>query len=181
MIYIQECSDHPTAEEAAQLFLRLVVSLHGIPEKIITDQGTQFESQLWHELVQQLGSRVAIATTHHPQSNGLTERANRTLLSMLRKVCLGESESWVRRLPLLELAYNSSVHSTIKVSPFMANYGYLPKLPTSFLAAPALAPNTPTVTAFCRKVQEATQRIWAQVRMETQKARESMERRENRN
>ena len=180
MIHVKECADHPSAADAAQLFLQLVFSHHGMPKKVITDRGTQFESELWHELMQQMGTKVALATTHHPQTNGLTERANRTLLSMIRKVCMDESEFWVRRLPLLEIAYNSSVHSTTKVPPFLANYGYHPRLPVAFLMLPTTLPPAPTIHAFYRQVKEATRRIWAKIREETQAASLAAELRENR-
>ena len=129
--------------------------------------------------MQQIGARVALATTYHPQTNGLMERANRTLLSMIRRVCVGESERWVERLPLLEFAYNSSVHSVTKLSPFMANYSFQPRLPASFLASPGSLPSSPSVTTFCRQVQQATHRIWEQVRKESQAAGERAEKREN--
>ena len=109
-----------------------------------------------------LGSRVAIATTHHPQTNGLMERANQTLLHMIRRVAGDLGETWVKWLPLLELAYNSSVYSITKVSPFFANHRYEPRLPTSFLCPP---PNTlhsnqedGTVT-FCKQLQEGAQLV----------------------
>ena len=178
MMHVKECSSHPTAEEAARLFMLLVVSRHGVPTRIITDRGTQFDSMLWYEFIQLLGSKVAMATTHHPQSNGLTERANRTLLSMIRRVCECEGGQWVRQPPLLELAYNSSVHSSTKVTPFSANFGYQPRLPASFLCAPDSEPER-TVTSFCQKVQKATQQIWEQVRQASQEASQAAARREN--
>ena len=84
----------------------------------------------------------------------------------------------MKQLPLLELAYNSSMHSSTKVTPFSANYGYQPKLPVSFLCAPDAAPAV-IVTAFCRKIQEATKRIWEIVKQASAQASASTERREN--
>ena len=183
MVHVKECPTHPTAEEAARLFLYLVVGRHGMPTKIITDRGTQFESVLWMEMVKQLGSRVAMATTHHPQTNGLTERANRTLLQMIRRVCGDLGHLWVKWLPLLELAYNSSVHSITRLSPFFANYGYEPRLPASFLCPPpattSAASHDGTVTAFCRQLQAGAQLVWDQVRRTSEAAGAQAERREN--
>ena len=79
--------DTPDGEETAVLFIQMVVRAHGVPRKVITDRGTQFESLLWYELMEKMGTRVALATTHHPQTNGLTERMNRTLIGMIKKVC----------------------------------------------------------------------------------------------
>ena len=69
-----------------QLHLRSVgVARHGLPQLIISDRGSQFESVLWMRVMQALGTRAALASTHHPQTNGATERANRTLIQMIRK------------------------------------------------------------------------------------------------
>ena len=86
MMHVKEYSTKPTAKEAAVLFIQLVVRAHGMPRKIISNRGTQFESMLWYELMAKLGLKVALATTHHPQTNGLTERMNRTLIGLIRKV-----------------------------------------------------------------------------------------------
>ena len=183
MMHVKECPTHPTAEEAARLFIELVVSRHGVPVKIITDRGTQFESVLWEEVVTQLGSRVAMATTHHPQTNGLTERANRTLLQMIRRVCVGQGHKWVKWLPLMEMAYNSSVHSITRLSPFMANYGYHPKLPAAFLCSPQQRSDSsppPSVTTFCQQLQEAAAIMWEQIKKESEAAGHQAERREAR-
>ena len=71
-------------------------------------------------------TRVALATTHHPQTNGLTERMNRTLIGMIRKVCADNQAKWVEALPLLEFTYNNSPHCVTKVSPFKAVQGVDP-------------------------------------------------------
>ena len=121
-----------------------------------------------------------MATTHHPQTNGLTERANRTLLQMIRRVCVGQGGKWVKWLPLMELAYNSSVHSITRLSPFMANYGYQPRLPVAFLCPPQTRPSAEplTVTDFCKQLQEATEIMWEQIRKESEAAGHQAERRE---
>ena len=133
MMHVRECGTHPTAKEAARLFVQLVIRGHGIPDKIITDRGTQFESILWQEVMQKLGTKVALASTHHPQTNGLTERMNRTLLGMIRRVCAEQKDQWVEALPLLEFAYNNSQHSATGVSPFQANEGRSPSVPATLL------------------------------------------------
>ena len=133
MMHVRECPTHPTAQEAARLFLQMVVRAHGIPSKILTDRGTQFESQLWHEVMKLMGTRIALASTHHPQTNGLTERMNRTLIAMIRKVCNQEKGKWVEMLPLMEFAYNNSRHSATGVTPFQAIQGTNPVVPAALV------------------------------------------------
>ena len=65
-MHVIEYNIHPTAEEAAKLFIKLMVCQYGVLRKIITDRGTQFESELWHEVVAMLGSKVALVSMHHP-------------------------------------------------------------------------------------------------------------------
>ena len=72
-------------EMAVGLVLRMIISRHRCPRMIISDRGTQFDSELWHLLWAAFGTRVALATMYHPQTNGLTERMNRTLISLIRK------------------------------------------------------------------------------------------------
>ena len=135
MIYVKECSTHPTAKEAALLFMQLIVRMHKIPRKVISDRGTQFESILWYKLIQKLGTRIVLATTHHLQTNGLTERMNRTLIGLIKKVCIDQQSKWVETLPLLEFAYNNSPYRVTKISPFKAIQRVDPLMPSSLLVA----------------------------------------------
>ena len=80
-----------------------------------------------------LGTRAALASTHHPQTNGATERANRTLIQMIRKFVRKRHAEWATFLPLFEFAYNSAVHSVTGVAPFVAELARMPLLPVSML------------------------------------------------
>ena len=159
MMHVKECGTHPTAKETAVLFLQLVVRAHGVPRKVITDRGTQFESLLWYELMGKMGTRVALATTHHPQTNGLTERMNRTLINMIRKVCAEHQTKWVEVLPLLEFAYNNSPHRVTKVSPFQAVQGTNPIVPASLLLP--VAADRPPPKTYAEEVQKKLETVWA--------------------
>ena len=83
-----------------------------------------------------------MATTHHPQTNGLTERLNRTLIDMIRKYTNAHPWRWGEYLPIFELAYNRSVHSTTGVVPFLADRGYVPLMPAQLLVTPRHLANT---------------------------------------
>ena len=157
-MHVKECGTHPTAKEAAALFVQLVVRAHGVPKKVISDRGTQFESLLWYELMGKLGTRVALATTHHPQTNRLTERMNRTLISLVKKVCVDQQNKWVEALPLLEFAYNNGPYRVTKVSPFRAIQGIDPLVPASLLL-PA-AKSCPPPKTYAEQVHKRLQVIW---------------------
>ena len=133
MIHLEPCRDHATAKDTVGIMMRLLISRHGCPRVIISDRGTQFDSELWGAVWKMLGTRISMATTHHPQSNGLTERSNRTLISLIRKYTQKHPNHWAEFLPLFEFAYNSAVHAVTKVPPFAAERGYVPPTPATLL------------------------------------------------
>jgi Integrase zinc binding domain len=73
-----------TAKDIAATFLRRVISRYGLPRKIISDRDPRFSGQFWNEIHRLLGTKVALSTAYHPQSDGQTERTNRTLETILR-------------------------------------------------------------------------------------------------
>jgi hypothetical protein len=77
------------------------------------------------------------STTCHPQTDGQTEAVNRTLSTMFRAVLKTNLKLWEECLPHVEFAYNRSVHSTTKVSPFQVVYGFNPRAPIDLLPLPS--------------------------------------------
>ena len=72
------------ASEVAQVFIREIVRLHGVPKKIVSDRDAKFTSKFWKELFAGLGIEFTFSTTYHPQADGQTKRASRILEEMLR-------------------------------------------------------------------------------------------------
>jgi transposase InsO family protein len=72
----------------AELYLERIVSLHGVPKKIVSDRGTQFTSYYWQKIQESLGTKLNFSTTYHPQTDGQTERINQILEDMLRACAL---------------------------------------------------------------------------------------------
>ena len=128
-----------------------------------------------------MGTRVALATTHHPQTNGLTERTNRTLISLIRKYVHAYPSRWVEYLPLFEFAHNSAVHSTTQVTPFEADRGYLPAVPASILSTPRqlAEPTANAVQAHVHNLRQAAQDIREMVVKHEEKGWRTVESREN--
>ena len=73
-----------SARDVAQVFIRYVVRLHGVPNNIVSYRDEKFTSKLWKELFPCLGTTLAFSTTYHLQSDGYTERVKRILEDMLR-------------------------------------------------------------------------------------------------
>ena len=84
-----------------------------------SDNGKAFVGDLTKELMKRSHIAQAHSTTYHPQTNGLVERQNRTLVNMLRVYCSRYMTDWDKYLPQVVGAYNSTQHSTTGISPFM--------------------------------------------------------------
>ena len=72
-----------TARGIVRLILKEVMRLHGIPESIVSDRDTKFTSIFWKESHRLMGSKLLMSTTFHPQTDGATERANRSIAQIL--------------------------------------------------------------------------------------------------
>jgi len=88
------------AEELVHFFSQV-----GLPKEILTDQGSNFTSQLLTELYRMLHIHPVRTTPYHPQTDGLVERFNKTLKSMLRKFATREGKDWDKLIPFLLFAY----------------------------------------------------------------------------
>lgn len=107
----------------AQLYIKEIVRLHGVPVSIVSDRDTRFTSQFWRSLQKALGTQLRFSTAFHPQTDGQTERLNQVLEDMLRACSLDFAGCWDEHLPLMEFAYNNSYQATIQMAPFEALYG----------------------------------------------------------
>jgi len=117
----------PTAKIAADVFFREIFRLHGLPEEIISDRGTQFTSEFWQRLCTLLCINHNLSSAHHPQTDGQTERINGILEQFLRCYINKKQDNWMDILPYAEFAYNNTLQQSIKQTPFYANYGLHPR------------------------------------------------------
>jgi hypothetical protein len=118
---------HPyNAQQVAKLFMDNVFRLHGPPKIIVNDRDTIFTSKFWQEVFSTLQVQLHFSTTHHPESDGQTERVNQCLEQYLRSMVFKEPKKWTEWLPAAEWWYNFSYHTSLKCSPFEALYEYKP-------------------------------------------------------
>lgn len=118
-----------TAACAAKAFMDSMVLRHGAPERVITDKGRHFTAEMMEELFRLTSTNHTSTTAHHPQTNGLCERFNRTLAAMISKYVSAHHRDWDQFLQYVVFAYNSSVHETTGYSPFFLLHGREPTLP----------------------------------------------------
>ncbi|GKC36471.1 putative reverse transcriptase domain-containing protein [Tanacetum coccineum] len=110
-------------EKLARMYLKEVVTRHGIPVLIICDRDPRFASNFWRSLQKALGTNLDMSIVYHPQTDGQSERTIQTLEDMLRACAIDFGKGWVNHLPLVEFSYNNSYHASIKAAPFEALYG----------------------------------------------------------
>ncbi|GJW26150.1 putative reverse transcriptase domain-containing protein [Tanacetum coccineum] len=152
-------------DKLARLYLKEVVTRHGIPVSIICDRDPRFASNFWRSLQSALGTNLDMSTAYHPQTDGQSERTIQTLEDMLRACAIDFGKGWVNHLPLVEFSYNNSYHASIKAAPFEALYGRKCRSPvcwTEVGEAQILGPEL---------IQETTEKI-IQIKQRMQAARD---------
>jgi RNase H-like domain found in reverse transcriptase/Reverse transcriptase (RNA-dependent DNA polymerase)/Integrase zinc binding domain/Integrase core domain/Chromo (CHRromatin Organisation MOdifier) domain/Retroviral aspartyl protease len=128
MAHFLPCQKSMSAEQLAKLYVEHIFRLHGTPLDIVSDRGTKFTSRFWRAFTSRLNIASNFSTAYHPQSDGQTERVNQVLEQYLRSYIHYRQDDWAALIPLAEFAYNSAPHSSTKVSPFFANYGFEPTI-----------------------------------------------------
>ncbi|GKA28814.1 putative reverse transcriptase domain-containing protein [Tanacetum coccineum] len=110
-------------ETLTRLYIKEIVSWHGVPISIISDRDSHSTSRFWQSLQNALGTQLDIIMAYHPKTDGQCERTIQTLEDMLRARVIDFGKGWEKHLPLVEFYYNNSYHASIKAAPFEALYG----------------------------------------------------------
>ena len=110
-------------DKLAELYIKQIVQLHGIPVFIISDRDLRFTSRFWGKSQEALSTRLNFSTTFHPQTDGQLERVIQVLEDMMRSYVIDYEGSWDRHIPLVEFLYNNSFQSSIGIVPYEALYG----------------------------------------------------------
>lgn len=119
-----------TAETVAKTIFYEYIPRFGTPEKLTSDQGSQFESKIMEQLCQFMNIKRIRTTAYHPQANGMLERFHRTLKAALRAT--GDFPHWSRHIPLVLLGLRTTYKEDIKASPAELLYGERLCLPNEF-------------------------------------------------
>ncbi|GJS84811.1 putative reverse transcriptase domain-containing protein [Tanacetum coccineum] len=110
-------------DKLARLYLKEVVTRHGIPVSINYDRDPRFASNFWRLFQKAMGTQLDMSTAYHLETDGQSERTIQTLEDMLRACVIDFGNGWERHLPLIEFSYNNSYLTSIKAAPFEALYG----------------------------------------------------------
>ena len=113
-----------TAQTVADSMINEFIQYFGAPVRIHSDQGRNFESQLFQQVCQLLGIERSRTSPYHPADNGQVERYNRTLQQMLKCFINEHRDDWDDHLPLLNMAYRATPHESTGCSPNLMMFGH---------------------------------------------------------
>jgi transposase InsO family protein len=97
------------APDIARVFISEIVSLHGVPKRIVSDRGSVFTGQFWTSFQEALGTQLNFSTAYHSETDRKNEQTNQTLEDMLRMYVMDQQKHWEEFLPLVEFAYNNQL------------------------------------------------------------------------
>ncbi|MBW0507767.1 hypothetical protein O181_047482 [Austropuccinia psidii MF-1] len=136
------CHKEDTAMDTALLFWNNIISTCGVPKIIISDREPKFTLKFRTNLYDMLGTKLAFSTAYHPKKDGLAERMIQTIEDILRRFCSygmeymdheGYTHDCVTLLPAVQLAYNTSQHSSTGKTPSPVEKRWNPLLPVDHL------------------------------------------------
>ena len=133
MVHFQPTTTTATAPDIAKIFFNTVFKLYRMPTTIISDRDPKFTSLFWKSLFKCFGTRLTVSTAFYPQTDGQTERNNRTLEQMLRIFVSYKQNDWDQHLSAAEFAYNNSKQASTGMSPFYLATGQNPLTPANLL------------------------------------------------
>lgn len=151
----------PTRDQRASTVAQVLVNEWfyklGVPGRIHSDQGRNFEASLIQQLCSLYGIEKSRTTPYHPAGNGQCERFNRTLHNLLRTLPSFRKMDWVDYLPQLLFCYNSTPHQATGETPYYLLFGQEPRLPVDFLLGRVPEPVAGTVNAWVTEHQTRLQ------------------------
>jgi hypothetical protein len=141
MKYILTCQDNlskyfiaiplqnQTAEEVTNAFVKNIILIYGIPTEILTDQGSNFMSDVFKRICKLFKIEKIHTTAYHPESNGALERTHKTLANYLRCFCDKKLNTWDEFLPFACFTYNTTPHSVTRFTPYEVLFGRVANIP----------------------------------------------------
>ncbi|GFO35988.1 Pol polyprotein [Plakobranchus ocellatus] len=126
---LKSISTTDVANALFNIFTRL-----GLPKEIVSDNGQQLVSKAMEEVMTMMGIQRRLSTLYHAQSNGMVERFNGSLKTMLRKLCTEKPQTWDKMIPAVLFAYREIPNVTTGYPPFMLMYGRRVREPADMIA-----------------------------------------------
>ena len=110
-------------DHMARMFICHIFKHHGIPKTIVSDRDPRMTSLFWQALFDNMGTKLDFSSAYHPQTDGQSEVVNGTILDLLKCYVADRQNQWEKYLPLMEFAYNNTIHTSTGKAPFEIIYG----------------------------------------------------------
>ena len=136
MMHLVPIQTTTTTSELAQLYICEIVRLHGLVDSIVSDRDSKFMSRFWRETHKLLSTKLLMSTSFHPQTDGASECAIRSIVQILQAMVRPDQRDWSEKVPLVEFALNSAISSSSGFAPFDLNYGYMPHINPGIVPEP---------------------------------------------
>lgn len=117
------------AEDCIRFLNEEIISKHGLPENIISDNGTQFNSNAFQAFITRLDIKHCKTADYHPNANGMDEKLNGTLVKLLRNYTEMDQSNWDEKLIWALFTYNTTENESTKLKPYAILYGREPRSP----------------------------------------------------
>lgn len=160
------CPGLPTARKLARLFITHIYKLHGVPWRLISDQGVQFTAKFWRNFLIKIGLSQGLSSAFYLATNGSTERANTMIEQYIRCYVKHQQADWADLLPFVEVAYSNIIHSSTGYTLFQVATG------VGFVPIPE-CPQPIAEGLGLREWISHMQSVWEVVRKALHKARET--------
>ncbi|KZV33187.1 hypothetical protein F511_18203 [Dorcoceras hygrometricum] len=156
---------HPyTAQSVADKFVKEIIRLHGVPKSIVSDRDCIFMSAFWNEIFRLQGTKLAMSSAYHPESDGQTEVLNRCMETYLRCFASEQPRAWSNWVHWAEYWYNTTLQTATGMTPFEVFYGRKPPVITRFI------PGESKVAAVARELGDGDE-VLRQLRYNLDRAR----------
>ena len=120
--------EETNAKATAKMLLHKVWRRHGLPSSVVSNRGPQFVSAVWKALCKILKINAKLSTSFHPETDGQSKIANQGMEKHLRAYVNHFQNDWIDLLSMAEFAANANPLATIKIPPFQATCGYVPRM-----------------------------------------------------
>ena len=158
--WVATCEKSLTAERFVEIFTNSFFKLHGLPDAIVPDRDPRFTAGFRQHLTKLWGTRTAMSTAFHPQTDGQAEKANDIAERYLRTFAAANERHWDRPLALAEFSYNCHVHKATGMSPFEADTSENPRMPLDVMAAASRRPGGEAIAvSFATKMNDILQQL----------------------
>ena len=176
MVHYAATTTDVSAPKLARIFFEQVVRHHGLPSSILSDRDPRFTGNFWRALWKCMGTQLTMSTAFHPQTDGQTERANRTLEEMLRAYVNDRQTDWDEHLTAAEIAVNSARQASTGYSPFYLNSGREVTVPLDLAIEEARRSKVPEAAEAIHKLHEDLERARANLAKAQQRQAKNVDR-----